>query len=570
MDLHNNPRSGLNRRVFLGGLGVLPLLGQKIAGVSGPAQTLATPSVAGRVLPVLTRGGGNLRHGVYQETTLTPLSVRQHPPRHLFSLVMPGDARGMEAQPLVVPSVTIADGTVHDLCICATMANNVYAFDADSGSPLWMVRLGNPIKGSFAIDGYLINDKWGILSTPVIDGQVLYAVAWNSPDGTAGAAMHYLYAVDIRTGILVRPPLVVAVSSGGVQRKQRAALSFVNGVIFIPFATIQESNPAAHGFVTAVDVATWKKTAEWNVTPAGSGGGIWQSGGGLSADADGFMYALTSNGSFDGVRNFAESFVKLKYDGTSITPVDWFSPWLDSVRAAANGPDWGDSDLGASGPVVIPELGLVFGAGKDGILYAVDWRGMSKTTLADIASGANYKKLKQPPIWFTYYQPGSAAPSSPAALDVNYGGRTHNQHGTPIAWKSNDGWRLFNWGENGNLRAWSADATGTVRFLANGAEVASPQRPGMPGGLLALSSNGGTDGLVWAMIPMGDANSSLTPGKLYCYDAQTFGKYSDGAGQIPLLWQTDISLHPKFNVPVITGGKIYAPAYSGTVEVYGQ
>jgi hypothetical protein len=561
----------INRRAFLSSVAAATSLrAQKISGVSGPSQRLAALPVSGRVLPVLTRSGGNLRHGVYQETILTPTSVRQNPPHHLFSLVMPGDARGMEAQPLLIPSVTIADGTVHDLCICATMSNNVYAFDANDGSPLWMVRLGPPIKGSFAIDSYQINDKWGILSTPVIDGQILYAVAWSSPDGTSANGTHYLYAVDVRTGALVKPPLVVAVSANGVQRKQRAALTSVDGVVFIAFATIQESNPAAHGFVTAVDIATWKKTAEWNATPAGSGGGIWQSGGGLSADADGFLYALTSNGSFDGVQNFGESFVKLKYDGISLVPVDWFSPWLDSVRAAANGPDWGDSDLGSSGPVVIPELGMVFGSGKDGVLYAVDWRGMSKTTLADIASGANYKKLKHPPIWFTYYQPGSPYPVSPVSLDVNYAGRTHNQHATPVAWNSSGGWRMYNWGENGNLRAWSIGADGTVRFLANGAEVASPQRPGMPGGFLALSSNGGANGLIWAQVPQGDANTTLTPGKLYCYDAQTFGKYSDGTGSIPLLWQTDNGLHPKFNVPVISGGKIYAPTYNGTVEVYGQ
>jgi hypothetical protein len=44
-----------------------------------------------------------------------------------------------------------------------------------------------------AIDEYLINDRRGILSTPVISSEagVIYACSWISPDGSADKAQHY-------------------------------------------------------------------------------------------------------------------------------------------------------------------------------------------------------------------------------------------------------------------------------------------------------------------------------------------------------------------------------------------
>jgi outer membrane protein assembly factor BamB len=82
---------------------------------------------------------------------------------------MTGDKRGMEAQPLFAPSVRAKNGQIHDLCICSTMANQVWAFDANSGRVVWKVSLGKPVNGSQQIDAWSINDHWGILSTGVVD-----------------------------------------------------------------------------------------------------------------------------------------------------------------------------------------------------------------------------------------------------------------------------------------------------------------------------------------------------------------------------------------------------------------
>ena len=223
--------------------------GMKLAGVNGPTahmEMAAPPALAASPLQaVTTRSGGNLRHGTYlQETRLTP-AVVQGGLRKLFSMKTTGDQLGMEAQPLFMPGVKLANGTTHDLCVCATMANAVYGFDANNGAVLWKRVLGVPINGSRAIDAWLINDHWGILSTPVLDNGMVYCVAWISPDGSAGKAKHFLYEVKLATGAVSRS---LPLADGAIARKQRAALTItnVNGkrTLFIPWGTIRKRRKA--------------------------------------------------------------------------------------------------------------------------------------------------------------------------------------------------------------------------------------------------------------------------------------------------------------------------------------
>jgi hypothetical protein len=234
------------------------------------------------------------------------------------------------------------------------------------------------------------------------------------------------------------------------------------------------------------------------------------------------------------------------------------------------------------------KLGIVGGAGKDGIWYAVNEDDLGKTQPQDFRNpAANYAKLLSPPAWFTYaafkhnaqgqvigYE--DAAPQDVTKLNFTYDGVTHHMHSTPVAFESARGTFLYCWGENGNLRAWQVGDKGALKFLANGAELSSPWSPksaggGMPGGMLALSANHTQNAILWALVPMGDSNRELTPGKLYAYDATNFGKYSDGAGQIKLLYQSpdNAFLHAKFNTPIIYHGYVVVPTYNGRVDVYG-
>ena len=568
----------------------------------------------GGVVPVLTRSFDNLRSGVNpNEVTLTPASVRQKGMRKLFSLEISDDDRGCEAQPLIVPNVMMGDGSTHDIVILCSMANTVWVYDARDGTLLWVQRMGNPIPGSKAIDGWLINDHWGILSTPVVDPDTmtLYCVAWSSPDGSVAKGVHSLHALKLSDGSHAKPPLSLQNASynpghglpvqtfKGSARKQRAALLLTNvqgrKTIFVPSGTILETSATSRGWVVACDVESNKVTAAWSAASRYSGGGIWMAGQGPAADAEGNIYALTGNGSFDGITEFGECFIKLRYTPPSggqpgsIEVADWWSPFSDSGRAGGDqagthittdiGGGWDDMDLGSGGVVVIPSLGILAGAGKDGILYVLDVNNLGKTMPQDFTNPANnYGKLKAPPIWFTYY-PGngiSAAPQKFTDLNFLSANRTHHEHSTPVVFQTpNHGVVLYCWGENGNLRAWSIDNSGRAKYLACSAETASPESPvppgGMPGGMLSLSANGNTPNtaILWACVPLQDANRMISQGLLYAYDASNFGTFGDGSGAIQHLWQSAPYTYNKFNVPVVSGGRVYVPTYDGKVDVYG-
>jgi hypothetical protein len=426
---------------------------------------------------VLTRAYNNARTGAnLEESVLTAAAVRSRGIKRLFSLQLPGDRRGAEAQPLIVPAVRFPNGQTRDLVLLATMANRVFAFDANDGTPVWERTLGTPINGSKDIDFHLVNDHWGVLSTPVIDGAagVMYACVWASPDGSPAKAQHWLHAVSIADGHAVHPPLNLegAVYEPGhglppqrfasAVRKQRASLLLAEGTVFIPFGSLKETSRDSRGWIIACDTHSWRITAAWAAAAKGFGGGIWQAGSGLAADRDGFIYCMTGNGTFDAVTDWAECFVKLKYTAPaagrsgSISVVDWWTPWTDDGRSGLepSGDEfskpnptnlrvytidhkagWDDMDLGSGGPVVIDDTRLVAGAGKDGILYVLKKNAMGMTRPRDLDMPAgNYAKLAAPPIWFTFF-PGpqvSPTPNDISALNQLFFQRTHHQHGAPL------------------------------------------------------------------------------------------------------------------------------------------
>jgi hypothetical protein len=559
----------------------------KLSGVNGPtAHVMAAPvnaPASSGIAPIYTRSGANLRYGAYHETRLTPSVVRGGLHK-VGKLVMTGDARGMDAQPLFAPGVTV-NGKRRDLVLCATMANHVYAFDCADYKAVWVAKAGKPVNGSGKIDFHRTNDHFGIMSTPeIVDGN-LYSVAWISPDGTNEKASHHLIEVRLTDGKITRR-LVLPGTSAAIQRKQRSSLcsSKADGkrTLFISWGTIQETAAGAHGFITAVDIDSWAVRGELNLTREGSGAGVWMAGQAptilVERNAAGkeitFLIFLTGNGSFDPARgNFSECFIKVSFDGT-FSVVDWWSPWRDADRSGNNG--YNDMDLAAGGPIVIPEFGLVMGAGKDSILYSLDWRKMGMTSVMDLQNPAgNYAKLKTPPIFFGFFAGFgvTAAPNDPKMLDTLFFNKTHHQHGSPTYWPEKR--LMYTWCENGNLRAGQVAPAGTWTFLARSEEVASPYSPvppgGMPGAMMCLSSNGPQDGVIWACMPDKDANIATTTGRVFAFDASNFGaRMADGDAQIQRLWMSDPHHDfSKFNPPVVNDGRLWCPCYDGTLNVWG-
>ena len=228
---------------------------------------------------VLTRSYNNARTGANPaETTLTPAAVGSSGLRKLFSLAIHDDTRGIEAQPLIVPDITMPDGNKHDVVYLCSMANTIWAYDANNGAPLWPhpVSLGIPIKNTKQIDVWLINDHWGILSTPVIDRdtETMYVVGYSSADGTQNNASHHLHAIALQDGKDRKAPIIVQgtmqnsagkrVSLGQLQ-KQRAALLLTktgqgrnqHKTVYVAF-TGGERPGAPHGWVVAFDVEAFQ------------------------------------------------------------------------------------------------------------------------------------------------------------------------------------------------------------------------------------------------------------------------------------------------------------------------
>jgi hypothetical protein len=305
--------------------------------------------------PWLTRSADNSRSGWNpHERQLTQASVASKGITRATIIPVIGDARGMEAQPLILPNVKTALGT-RDVLVLPSMADIVRGVDAHDGSAIWQVTLGVPITGSWRIDSktidlHQINQFWGCLSTGVIDPdtQRLYQVCWVSPDKTGDPtkARYFMFVLNVADGSQVVPPVPIEGKSGSQDfnagmRKQRSSLveTNVNGVktVLGCSGTVFETAAGASGYCFAFDAASNKLSAMLALS-AGEGAGVWMAGQGPAADAQGFLYLITGNGDFDGTSQWGESFLKLQYappsgsTAATLQVVDHWTPWTDFAR----------------------------------------------------------------------------------------------------------------------------------------------------------------------------------------------------------------------------------------------
>jgi hypothetical protein len=310
------------------------------------------PSIAQTAMqPWLTRSADNARSGWNaHETSLSQASVAKKGIVRATIIPLVGDARGMEAQPLILPGVATPLGT-RDVLVLPSMADVVRGVDAHDGSGIWQVTLGTPVKGSAQIDSKLINEFWGCLSTGVIDADTkrLYQVCWVSPDksGNPQTARYYMFVLDVPTGKQIVPAVLIEGKSGtqdfnAAMRKQRSSLAELNigGVKTVVgcSGTIFETQAgSASGYCFAFDVASNTVSTMLALT-AGEGAGIWMAGQGPAVDGQGNLFVTTGNGDFDGVSQWGESFLKLAYTppkggkAAALRVVDHWTPWTDMAR----------------------------------------------------------------------------------------------------------------------------------------------------------------------------------------------------------------------------------------------
>ena len=535
----------------------LPLLVLFLAACQGDLAGSGTPSPD--AVSVLTQHNDNTRSGWNDhETVLRTSNVNVQQFGKVFTLSVDDQ---VYAQPLVVANVPIDNG-VHDVVYVATVDNTLYAYDGDNGRLYWQRNFTAPgmrpprntdMTGACGGSYQDFSGNIGIVGTPVIDS-VSGTIYFVTRSTTGSTFTQHLHAVSIVDGSELRPPVTITATATGdgdgshnhvitfdAQRaNQRQALTLLDGVVYATFASHCDWGPY-HGWILGYDAATLQQRIVYNATPDGYAGGMWESGTGMAADAQGNLYVVTGNGtvgdsgSATNLTNRGESALKLTPSGPTLRVASYFTPY---DYANANNTDL---DYGSMGAFLIPGSTYYLTGSKDGNLYLLN---------RDDMGG---------------YLPGSNAVQQVVALGPNA-----NMHCQPAYYKGSAGEFIYVWSENDPLRAIPFDHTSGL--LDRGAEtdsrVAGPT--GQSGAILSVSSNGSQAGtaILWASYAMtGDAEHGVRPGILRAFDAadvsnelwdnhQNFSR--DGAGN-----------YAKFAAPTVANGHVYLPTFSNQVVVYG-
>ena len=492
------------------------------------------------------RTGANLRETALNTATVNPKTFGK-----LFTRTVDGY---LYAQPLYVPNLMLPGKGRRNVVFLATAHNSVYAFDADDPSaalPLWKAALGPAVPAD-----EVYTTKWtdmrveiGITSTPTIDlpAKTIYVEAKTKEGGTHVQRLH---ALDLLTGKeRAGSPVVIKASVPGtgeasvngqvvfdpVKQLQRASLLLAGGVVYLGFGAHADS-PPFHGWILGYNAKTLAQVCVFNVTPNGTEGSVWQAGMGLAADEAGAIYAMTGNGTFDadsGGLDYGNSLLRLKPKPGGLAVTDYFTPYNQAELNVH------DTDLGASGPLLLPGGDLILGGGKNGWLYLTHRNALG-----------HYKAEGDTQIAQTF--------------QITSG----NVHGSPVYWNGPGGPMVYVWAEFDHLRAFKVAGGKLVQEPYSQSVVSVPD--GMPGGFLSVSADGGKPGtgIVWSSAPYdANANWETVPGILRAYDA------SDLTHE---LWNSkmnagrdDAGMFAKFCPPTVAGGKVYLSTFSNQLQVYG-
>ncbi len=508
---------------------------------------LAFSGVALCQTPVLTFHNDVFRSGWnHQETTLTQSNVNST----AFGLltILPADGK-VDAEPLYVPKLTIA-GATHNVVFVATENDTVYAYDADAGgSPLWQVTMLK--TGEIPSDDRgcgQVTPQIGVTATPAIDLTIgshgtMYVVSMSKD--TSGNYYQRLHALDITTGAeQFSGPITVQAtypgtgegSSGGTvtfnpaQYKERPGLLITNGEVITTWSSHCDDQPYT-GWVISYDEKSLAQVSVLDFTPNGNEGCVWQSGSGPAVDGSGNIYFLAANGTFDTTltasgfpinNDYGNAFMKLSNTGKVLKVADYFT-MSNTVSESDT-----DTDLGSGGAMLLPPLkdatgterALAIGAGKDTNIYVVDRTNMGKFSPS---SNNVYQELAG--------AVHGGAWSSPAYFE---------------------GYVFFG-GVNDNIRAFGFSKG---KFVA---ATTTPSTFGYPGATPSVSSNGVSNGILWA-------TENTNPAVLHAYKVTNLGTELYNSNQAGT--RDHFGNGNKFITPMIANGKVYVATQTG-VGVFG-
>ncbi len=509
----------------------------KLLSTGGLAFLLIVPGL--RAQAVLTWHNDLARTGQYPlETLLSPANVNSTNFGKLTSVTTDGP---VDAQPLYVPALSIS-GVTHNVLYVVTENDSVYAFDADSGTQLWMHSVLLTGETASNTGCGQVSPTVGITSTPVIDltqgtHGTIYLVAM-----TQNGSNYYqrLHALDLTTGneqstgTTPNWPILIAATypneGAGVtfvaqNYKERTGLLLSNGIIYTSWASNCDGG-SYNGWVMGYSESNLSQVV-LNLTPNGEKGAIWQSGAGLAADAGGDLYFLMANGYFDGTLNasgfpadgdYGNAFMNLSTI-TGPTVQDYFTS--DNSPTETEGQN--DDDLGSGGALLLPTLNdalgnphaLAVGAGKDGTAWVVDRNNMGKYNMS---SNAVFQQISL----------GNGVYSSPAWFNntLYYGAVSQELKAYPYS--------------GGSFGAATGHSSNSFAF------------PGTTPSVSSDSLTDATNEIIWAV-------ESSPSSVLYAFNSSLMELYdSTQAGSRDSL-PTAIT----FPTPTIANGKVYVPTTTG-------
>jgi len=312
-------------------------------------------------------------------------------------------------------------------------------------------------------------------------------------------------------------------------------LLLLNGEVYTSWASHCDNPPYSGWIIAYKQSGALQQTRVLNIGPNSQGNGpaIWHGGGGPAADSAGYIYVMAANGAFEttldangfpSAQDYGNSYLRISTAGQTLAVVDYFAMWNAVSESTA------DLDLGASGPILLPDLvdgsgnvkHLAVGVGKDGTIYIVD-----RDSMGRFNSSRNN-------IW---QQVDGAVSPSTRSTDAYFNAKLY------VA-------------DVGPLKAFSiADAR-----LSTAPTSVSAASFGYPGGSPVISADGNSNGIVWAI-------DNLSPAVLYAFDATNLTNELYDSNQAAH-GRDHFAAGVKFTVPTVADGKVFVGSKTG-VGVFG-
>jgi hypothetical protein len=270
-------------------------------------------------------------------------------------------------------------------------------------------------------------------------------------------------------------------------------------------------------------------------------GGIWMGGDGIAVDSSGNLYFSTGNGTFDGPsssggsNDFGDTLLKLNPSGSR---VDSFTPYNFATL------DSNDVDLASGGLILLPDqLGAhaheVLTAGKGGTVYLVD-----RDNMGGVGNG-NDKQIVQSLV--NVFPTGGGDETGNYSSPVYFNGSVYY---APVQGQ------LMAFSLTNGLLSTSPTSKSTETYNGNTSTFDAR------GGEMAISANGSSNGILWALQSNGDSS----PGTLHAYDPSNLAHEYYTSDQAGTRDQLDPWL--KFTIPLVANGRVYV-ASAGQLTAYG-